>query len=791
MARAAMQAPAAPAPARPSSKAPAVSAPARPSSKVSVAPSPAQPCSKVVSLTVSLLEPLAVVEPVEGAWFAVVSDGASRVEVLEWPSQEIHFDADPETVIQIQLFHAEDELAFMKGRGRLFAEAYIPARTALKAYEGCLFRNWLGLQRGMRWSQVDVDLARRIFETGALLAQNLLTPKVCCSIAERPSNGGILEPGAAAAEGGTGSADGDGPEARKEMQEGGLEASLRRSVAQHCSMIHHMHHQLRVLYSRRRLVCLSRPGDDAPHQDYSAELTDDQGEAEKASLRDENQKLKLALEDMRKRLAESEERCRGYQERQENWAKDSLQDRALAASTVKELQAARLSRDMRQRDLEMERERHEATRKELSRVRAEVTAGARPALPLGSAALRGDDREALTELSNVEGEEDSDLSRDSLREAELMGEKLARNQALEEAEDLRSKLRARTARVAELERELKEVRASAVLRNFCHQAVAAVPSQPAAAATPAAPDVPAAASGAASGPMSTPSVVPPPQQSPVATLVPVASAPALPSASAAAPTPSLGGSASLSSLHAPAPETPATLCRTIRIGGTSPTGSPLVHCGAGGASSSPLGATAIRRAVPYSSQSCGAPTAAAPQYALATSPHGATSVAVASGAAGLASREAAAAAGAAEAPGTPAAAAHVAISVGTAGMRVAPRSRSAEPQPGRSVRPVQLGATTRTAPVHGLGRTAAGALSPGQQYRTVHGPAGAPQGAIAAPAHGTAAAPTPLRPRGGFVAGAPAMPQPQAAHPHVAGVGVAKPSWMRGVGPMATLGRKP
>lgn len=204
----------------------------------------ARPQEVRFAVSLCLFRPLVVVDTAS-EWYAVVSDGTTEYQVMEWPLRDLRFDLDPSAVIHIELYVAEDDEQFLRGQGSRFAEIHVPV-SKVKESNGSLFRNWFGLQRGCLHGTVSWDMAAELYEVGMLLSRNLLTPKLCCSVVDAELvEGSDL-----------GKADG------VEGCEGLWEGPLRRSLLQHSNIIAHMHHQLRALWAQGQLVCTERPNGD-------------------------------------------------------------------------------------------------------------------------------------------------------------------------------------------------------------------------------------------------------------------------------------------------------------------------------------------------------------------------------------------------------------------------------------------------------------------------------------------------------------------------------------------------
>eukprot|EP00929_Paragymnodinium_shiwhaense_P052243 TRINITY_DN26175_c0_g1_i1.p1 TRINITY_DN26175_c0_g1~~TRINITY_DN26175_c0_g1_i1.p1 ORF type:complete len:602 (-),score=146.86 TRINITY_DN26175_c0_g1_i1:174-1979(-) len=200
-------------------------------------------CVGSTKISLSLYEPVALLDVIDGQTFAVLSDGTFQTEALEWPVRNVCFEVDAATVITVQLFTAQDELQFlqmrMQGNMRPFAEVHLPARLLMQRHGGCIKSGWLGLQRSRLFTGIDVNVAVELYDVGLLLAQNLLAPKLCFDLVELQSAG-------------------DAPPAVEQCSTtcGGEEEDnnpWRRSLVQHRNMIRHLHHQLRALWRERQL----------------------------------------------------------------------------------------------------------------------------------------------------------------------------------------------------------------------------------------------------------------------------------------------------------------------------------------------------------------------------------------------------------------------------------------------------------------------------------------------------------------------------------------------------------
>jgi len=262
------------------------------------------------TLSLSLFEPVVAVDTVDGQWYALISDGKSEKDVVTWPLEGYRIEADDNTVITIQLHLAEDELQFFRGQGQCFAEVHVPAAQVISGNKGSLVQSWFGLQRGRQFGAVTVEDAERLFEVGTLLAQNLLTPKVCCSLVDESLN---CSPAS------------EGP--------------LLRSVTQQSSIIRQMHRQLRALWKQRRLVCgedfvVALEDTEVEDTDASAAEASALSEAERRRrylagmlmgepaddeekllrLQDEYDRLAEAMQQLSLRLDDTERECHGYRE---------------------------------------------------------------------------------------------------------------------------------------------------------------------------------------------------------------------------------------------------------------------------------------------------------------------------------------------------------------------------------------------------------------------------------------------------------------------------------------------
>lgn len=187
--------------------------------------------SQPVSLLLSFCQPILTVDVVEGDWFAVVSDGASRVEVVEWPVEDLRLDTSSTAVVRIDFFLAEGREHFSQGSGRLFAEVHVPASEAEAASSHGGGWHWLGLQRGMHHTEVDVEEAGRVFRAGKLLALNLLCPKLRLSL-----------------------------HSRRAACDDSQEVIGVQSLVEHSNIIVRMHQQLRTLWSEGRLTISDAAG---------------------------------------------------------------------------------------------------------------------------------------------------------------------------------------------------------------------------------------------------------------------------------------------------------------------------------------------------------------------------------------------------------------------------------------------------------------------------------------------------------------------------------------------------
>lgn len=184
-------------------------------------------------LSVSLFRPLLAADVVEGEWFGIISAGTVRVQVFEWPVQDLILDAAEDAVITFELYLAADKDHFLRGEAHHFSEVQVPAREVHAVpgsgnTGGGLFRYWLGLLRGVEVDKsAGVEGALERLQLSADLAHNLLAPKVCCSILCAPTVGASHD---------------DEVEA------------LRRSLSQHSNIIVRMHQQLQALWTQGRLV---------------------------------------------------------------------------------------------------------------------------------------------------------------------------------------------------------------------------------------------------------------------------------------------------------------------------------------------------------------------------------------------------------------------------------------------------------------------------------------------------------------------------------------------------------
>lgn len=227
-------------------------------------------------ISVSLFRPLVTVDAVDGEWFAVVSDGVTQVDVVSWPLQHCRFETDTSAVIRIELYLASDEAAFQRGEGRRFAEVHVPA-SKLRQPDGSLFRGWFGLQRGVHHEQVSAEDAEVLYEANLMLAQNLLTPKLCCTVMDEDCPPGAAE-----------------------------EELLQRSLVQHSNMIIRMHQQLQALWSQGKLTFAAEPSGE-----LVAKLADVRGDERAAAgeFREEVGRLSDEVVDLKQRL-ESNDRIR-------------------------------------------------------------------------------------------------------------------------------------------------------------------------------------------------------------------------------------------------------------------------------------------------------------------------------------------------------------------------------------------------------------------------------------------------------------------------------------------------
>lgn len=207
-----------------------------------------------VPVSVSIFEPFTLGDN-DLKWYAIASNGTSRVRVTQWPLQNQHFRADDSTVIHVALFMAENDLVFLKGQGQRFAEIYIPI-TRVRDGGGNLFRCWFGLQPGKFLEQVTTEAVNEFYQQSVQLATDLHSPKICCTVSDSAfsERGGA---GAASAE--------------------RWEAALKRSVTQHSNIIASMHRQLQKqkLQSGEEIAVNNDAGNRGGNEDSSlqAEVT--------------------------------------------------------------------------------------------------------------------------------------------------------------------------------------------------------------------------------------------------------------------------------------------------------------------------------------------------------------------------------------------------------------------------------------------------------------------------------------------------------------------------------------
>jgi len=310
-------------------------------------------------ISVNLFRPLVVVDVIDGSWFAVVSDGATRVEITEWPVWDCQFSVDDRTVLHVDLYVADDAEQFLRGDGRPFAGVCIPVSQLRK--HGGIYRTWLGLQRGCHIDEAQEVLGAEAvyerFETSVLLAKNLLTPKICCSVMNADLTNG-----------------------QGALQEHGQGAErcgviLQQSVVHHSNIVTNLHRQLCSLWAKGKLVCAGNV-----NGDFAARLTDarldDQGSAaydsqaaqngadlsweeERQRLQDEVARLTQTAILLTSRLEESNHLRLGYRERLMDLTGEVLEDESLATEDVPEnlrsLQA--LQRENRQLNEALQAER--------------------------------------------------------------------------------------------------------------------------------------------------------------------------------------------------------------------------------------------------------------------------------------------------------------------------------------------------------------------------------------------------------------------------------------------------
>mmetsp|Transcript_23356 Transcript_23356/g.59655 ORF Transcript_23356/g.59655 Transcript_23356/m.59655 type:complete len:684 (-) Transcript_23356:128-2179(-) len=236
-----------------------------------------------VPINVSLFRPLVTVDAVDGEWYAVVSDGTTRIEVVSWPLQHHRFEVDASAIIHIELFLAGSAEQFLRGERRRFAEVHFPALKARQTFHGSLFRGWFGLQRGIHHEQVNAAEAETLYEASTLLAQNLLTPKLCCTVQDE----GFQPP--------------PGSTSSLEVE------PLQKSLLQHSNMIVLMHKQLHALWAQGKLTFTAQPSGELVAQLAEPPPSPTAASAAEAqAMRDEVCRLADEVHGLAQQLGESE-----------------------------------------------------------------------------------------------------------------------------------------------------------------------------------------------------------------------------------------------------------------------------------------------------------------------------------------------------------------------------------------------------------------------------------------------------------------------------------------------------